>query len=74
MTDIDYDRLELIVAGDIHEDHLAEFDIPTIVQKASIETDGEYKGCIKVKSPKFIIWYDANTYIQLNGIGDDGNG
>lgn len=73
MTDIDYDRLELIVAGDIHEAHLAEFDISAIVQKAKIESDGEYKGCIKVQSSKFIIWYDANTYTQINGIGDDGS-
>ena len=60
--------------GDIHEAHRGEFDIPAIVRKAQIETDGEYKGCIRVKSSKFIIWYDANTYIQINGIGDDGSG
>ena len=74
MTDIDFDRLELIVTGDIHEAHRAEFDIPAIVRKATIDSSGEYKGCIKVKSAKFIIWYDANTYVQLNGIGDDSNG
>jgi hypothetical protein len=74
MTNIDYERLELIVTGDIHEAHRGEFDIPAITRKATIDTDGEYKGCIRVKSGKFIIWYDANTYIQVNGIGDDGSG
>ena len=74
MANIDYDRLELIVAGDIHEDHLPEFDIPTIVQKANIETDGPFKGTIKVQSAKFIFWYDPNTYEQINGVGDDGSG
>ena len=56
MATIDYDRLELIVAGDIHEDHLDEFDIPTIVQKATMETDGPFMGTIKVQSAKFIFW------------------
>jgi len=74
MTTIDYDRLELIVAGDIHEAHLAEFDIPTICQKATIETDGPFIGTIKVQSAKFILWYDPNTYEQINGVGDDGSG
>ena len=74
MTDIDFDRLELIVTGDIDEAHRGEFDIPTITRKATIEESGEYKGCIKVKSTKFIIWYDANTYVQINGIGDNSNG
>ena len=71
MTTIDYDRLELIVESDIHEANRGDFDIPTIVRKAKIETDGIYQGTIRVQSSKFIIWYDANTYTQINGIGDE---
>ena len=66
---IDYDRLELIVAGDIHESCRAEFDIPTICAKAKIITTGTYAGTIRVQSSKFIFWYDINTYRQVNGIG-----
>ena len=64
MTQIDYTRLELNVAGDIHESRRAEFDIPAICQKATIEN-----GLIIVRSSKFVLWYDLNTYRQVNGTG-----
>ena len=60
---IDYDRLELIVEGDIHETCRNEFDIPTICQKAVIEN-----GLIVVRTPKFVVKYDLITYRQVFGM------
>jgi len=76
LTDItiDFDRLELVVGAFIHEAHLPEFDLPTIVRNAEIVTEGFYLGTIKVQSSKWIMWFDADTYEQINGIGGDVNG
>lgn len=71
MTDIDYERLELVVASYIHEAHLPEFDIPSIVKNAKIETEGFYTGYIRVQCSKWIMWFDSDTYEQYNGIGED---
>ena len=61
---IDYDRLLLIVKGDVHEDVHQDFDIEDIVSKAYIKD-----GRIIVKSTMFMFTYDATTYEHLTGAG-----
>lgn len=68
MVEIDYERLELLVASDVDESCRDEFNIPEIVSKAKIEP---YRGddAIKVKSAKWVFWYDPETYEQRGGMG-----
>jgi len=61
---IDYDRLLLIVQGDVHEDIHQDFDLEAICSRA-YEKNGE----IIVKSAKFMFKYDSETYEQTFGAG-----
>lgn len=72
MVEIDYERLELIVAGDIDESVRDEFNIPEMVSKAEIRPYDTGEGLVDaiiVKSAKFSFAYDPETYEQLGGIG-----
>lgn len=62
MSDIDYERLKLIVTSDISEEVRELFDIDEIVSNAELNN-----GRIIVKSHAFRFVYDAITYQQLPG-------
>lgn len=64
MTIIDYERLELIVTGDINESIRDNYDITLIVKNATIEGDN-----ILVKGSDFFFLYDKVTYEQVAGGG-----
>lgn len=64
--EIDYERLELALASDIHTDHREDFNISEIVQNATLNEDEE---TITIKASDFWFKYDANTYEQIAGGG-----
>lgn len=64
--EIDYERLKLALASDIHVDHRDDFNLDEIVNDAKLN---EYEGTITVKSAVFGFKYDANTYEQIAGGG-----
>lgn len=61
---IDYERLKMIVTGDISPELREHFDIDTIVHNAT-----EKNGVITVQSSEFWFKYDAETYAQIGGGG-----
>ena len=61
---IDYDRLSLIVYGDVDESEHDNFYLDSIIARAE-EKDGK----IIVTSFAFVFEYDAETYEQIAGRG-----
>lgn len=64
MTDIDRERLKLLVIGDIADDLIDNYDIDVIVENAKIED-----GMIVVDFGNSGAYYDPITYEQLGGGG-----
>lgn len=64
--DIDYERLKLILGGDIHPDERDNFNLDEIVNDAVLD---EKNMIITVQSDSFWFKYDANTYEQISGGG-----
>jgi hypothetical protein len=64
MTEIDRERLKLLVIGDIAEDLVDNYDIELVVENAVIED-----GMILVDLGTSGIYYDPITYEQLGGGG-----
>ena len=67
--EIDYDRLELIVAGYIDESIRKDFDISKIVRMAEIKPYRGQDAIIVDLNGRGMFAFDPITYEQIGGMG-----